>query len=179
MKQQPANNKHNKKLNRLRRYSYCKDTDKLPDGTLYESVSPVTGSVTGSARRKRKANSEHDFLKEFNTNSRSSKAAICMHLIMESISKATHDIRGFTEKKSCLLRKAREEKCLSRTDLKEKFAQYEKSEEDGDSIGDDDSITSLFRNCKSLERDIKVTTISRGHLQEELSEIQMNRVITI
>ena len=83
------------------------------------------------------------------------------------------------EKKSYLLRKAREEKRLSRTDLKEKFAQYEKSEEDGDSIGDDDSITSLFRNCKSLERDIKVTTISRGHLQEELSEIQMNRVITI
>jgi len=79
--------------------------------------------------------------------------------------------------KSCLLRKAREEKCLSRTDLKEKFAQYEKDEEDGDSI-DDDSITSLFRKCKFLERAIKVQTTYRRHLEEDLSEIQMHRVIS-
>ena len=120
---EPAN-KHNK-MNRLRRY--CKDTGKLPDRAFYDYISPVIGSLTGLARKKRKENSENDFLKEFNTNSKSSKADICMYLIMESILKATHDIRGFTEKKSCLLWKAREEKRLSRTDLKEKFSQYEKS----------------------------------------------------
>ena len=93
-----------------------------------------------------------------------------MHLVMGSISKATHDIRGFVKEKSCILRKTREEKSLSRSDLKEK------NEEDGDSIDDEDSIKSLFRNCKSLDDDIEATTTSRVHLREELSEIQMNRV---
>ena len=120
---------------------------------------------------------DNEFLKEFNVNSKSSKAAIRMHLVMESISKATHDIRGFVKEKSCILRKTREEKCLSRSDLKEKFAQYEKNEKDGDSIDDEDSIKSLFRNCKSLDDDIEATTTSRVHLREELSEIQKNKVI--
>jgi len=75
------------------------------------------------------------------------------------------------EKKSYLLRKAREEKRLFRTDLKEKFAQYEKSEEDGDFIDDDDSIASLYRNCKVLQRDVKKQTTTINHLEEEL-EIQ-------
>jgi len=117
-------------------------------------------------------------LKEFNINSKSSKVAIRMRLVLESISKATHDIRGYMKEKSCLLRKAREENCLSRTDLKKKFAQYEKSEEDGDSIDDEDSITSLFRNCKSLDDDVEATTTSRVHLRVGLSKIQMNRVIS-
>ena len=156
---------------------FSKVTGKLPDGAFSESISTVACSVTGSPKKKKKANLDNEFLKEFNVNSKSSKAAIRMHLVMESISKATHDIRGFMKEKSCILRKTREEKCLSRSDLKEKFAQYEKNEKDGDSIDDEDSIKSLFRNCKSLDDDIEATTTSRVHLREELSEIQKNKVI--
>jgi len=159
---------------------FSKVTGKLPDGAFSESISTVTvtGPVTGSARKKRKGASDNDngnkCLNDFNIIARTSKAAIRMHLMTESISKATHDIRGFTEKKSYLLRKAREEKSLSRTDLKEKFAQYEKSEEDGDFIDDDDSIASLYRNCKDLQRDIKKQTTTINHLEEELEIQQRN-----